>query len=33
LNNNSHSTTGTSLPKNSSRQPTGLNRSDQFWPR
>jgi hypothetical protein len=38
LNKNSHSTTGTSLPKNSSRQPTGLtgqtglgNQSDQLW--
>jgi hypothetical protein len=30
LNKNSHSTTGTSLLKNSSRQPTGLNWSDQF---
>jgi hypothetical protein len=30
LNKNSHSTTGTSLLKNSSRQPTGQNRSDRF---
>jgi hypothetical protein len=30
LNKNSHSTTGTSLLKNSSRQPIGLNRSDRF---
>jgi hypothetical protein len=32
LNKNSHRTTGTSLLRNSSRQPTGLNRSDRFWP-
>jgi hypothetical protein len=30
LNKNSHSTTWTSLLRNSSRQPTGLNWSDQF---
>jgi hypothetical protein len=30
LNKNNHSTTGTFLLKNSSRQPTWLNRSDQF---
>jgi hypothetical protein len=30
LNKNSHSTTGTSLLRNTSRQPTGLNRSDRF---
>jgi hypothetical protein len=30
LNKNTHSTTRTSLLKNSSRQPTGLNRSDRF---
>jgi hypothetical protein len=32
LNKNNHSTTGTFLLRNSSRQPTGLNRSDRFWP-
>jgi hypothetical protein len=30
LNKNSHNTTKTFLPRNSSRQPTWLNRSDQF---
>jgi hypothetical protein len=30
LNKNSHSTTGTSLLRNSSQQPTGLNQSDRF---
>jgi hypothetical protein len=30
LNKNSHNTTGTSLLRNSSRQPTRLNRSDRF---
>jgi hypothetical protein len=31
LNKRSHSTTETVLLKNSSRQPTGINRSDRFW--